>query len=78
MRSSTDVKTKVFIVCKTIIIFKQMKVVVVVGGLFEMNSWMFARCQNLKKFEKMGGKNICHLRKFLKGVENIMSIVWGG
>ena len=52
MRSSTDVKTKVFIVCKTIIIFKQMKVVVVVGGLFEMNSWMFARCQSLKKFEK--------------------------
>ena len=34
MRSSTDVKTKVFIVYKTIIIFKQMKVVVVVGGVF--------------------------------------------
>ena len=44
MRSSTDVKTKVFIVYKTIIIFKQMKVVVVVGGmLFEMNYWMIAR-----------------------------------
>ena len=32
-----------------------------------------------KKFEKkLGGKNICHLRKFLKGVENIMFLVWGG
>jgi len=26
-----------------------------------------------KIWKKMGGKNICHLRKFLKGVENFVS-----
>ena len=32
----------------------------------------------VKIWKKKGWENICHLRKFLNGVENIMSIVWGG
>ena len=71
MRSSTDVKTKLFIVYKIIIIFKQMKVVVV-GGCYL--KWILGCLLGVKIWKNLEKKK----RVGKIGVENIMSIVWGG
>ena len=46
--------------------------------LGKMNSWMFARCQNLKKFEKNGWENFLSFKKILKrcGKYHVYSMGW--